>query len=241
VAVASEQRPALKSLQSVIFDMDGVIIDSHPAHRKAWKDFLLTMRRDVSAQELDFVLDGRKRHEILRHFLGDISDLELEEYGKKKDQFFQRTSLAIKPQPGVLDFIDGLRQHGITLAVATSAGHSRTSSTLRHLGLDQSFCTVVTGDDVREGKPNPSIYRLACERLNALPEVCLAIEDAESGIRAAKGAGIKCVGFAASGYEKVLQVAGADLVISKFENISLAKLENVLNSDGGQRRGDQLQ
>ncbi|PYX62323.1 MAG: hypothetical protein DMG73_00275, partial [Acidobacteria bacterium] len=84
-------------MQSVIFDMDGVIIDSHPAHRKAWKDFLQTFGKEVSESELSFILDGRKRRDILRHFLGDVSEQELVEYGKKKDGFFQQVSLEVNP------------------------------------------------------------------------------------------------------------------------------------------------
>jgi beta-phosphoglucomutase len=230
-ATAVENVSSSRTLRSVIFDMDGVIIDSHPSHRKAWEEFLLTLGKQVSAEELDFVLDGRKRHEILRHFLGDVSEQELKDYGKQKDEFFQRTALTIKPQPGVLDFIASLCRRGVTLALATSAGTSRTSSTLKRLRLEESFSVVVTGDDVKEGKPDSSIYRLACDRLDSRPENCIAIEDAESGIRAAKGAGLKCVGFVASGCEKALRVAGADLVIEKFEDLSVAKLENVLNLD----------
>ena len=69
-------------LRGVIFDMDGVLVDSHAAHRKAWRLFFETLGREVPECELDFILDGRKRGDILRHFLGDCPDSELEELGR---------------------------------------------------------------------------------------------------------------------------------------------------------------
>ena len=72
-------------LQAIIFDMDGVLIDSHPIHRQAWQRFLLTLDQQVSDAGLDFILEGRKREDILRHFLGDdLSEVQISEYGKRK-------------------------------------------------------------------------------------------------------------------------------------------------------------
>ncbi len=80
------------TVQGVIFDMDGVIVDSHPFHRRAWHKFLRSVGKDVSEEDLDFILDGRKRHEILRHFLGELSEPELANYGNCKDEFFQQVA-----------------------------------------------------------------------------------------------------------------------------------------------------
>src|SRR6202140_3040754 len=88
-------------LQAVIFDMDGVLIDSHPAHRKTWRRFLHSMGRDVTNHELDFILDGRKRAEILRYFRGEISEVQLEEHGKRKDDSFQDLGMGVKPYPAI--------------------------------------------------------------------------------------------------------------------------------------------
>src|SRR5579872_2761127 len=96
------------SLRGVIFDMDGVIVDSHPAHRKAWRQFLQSLGRDVSDSELDFILDGRKRRDILSHFLGQVSEAELVEYGRRKDEFFQQSAPDVKPIPGVTEFLNCL-------------------------------------------------------------------------------------------------------------------------------------
>ena len=215
-------------LQAIVFDMDGVIVDSHPAHRSAWREFLNTLGRDVTESELDFVLDGRKRKDILVHFLGQLTEEQLGEYGKLKDELFWRAASAVVPIPGVFEFIECIRRAGIPMAVATSAGASRTQSILARLGLLAHFTAIVTGDEVPEGKPNPHIYRLACVRINCPPEAAVAVEDAPSGVRAAKGAGLKCVGIAGNQPEEKLTAAGADSVVRDFLNLSLPEFHSLV-------------
>jgi beta-phosphoglucomutase len=120
-------------LQAIIFDMDGVIIDSHPVHRQAWQKFLLTLGKNVSETDLDCILEGWRREEILRHFLGDLSPAQIVEYGNRKDQFFQQVGVPIKPVPGLCEFLDHLESQGIRKAVATSASEKRTRFTLDRL------------------------------------------------------------------------------------------------------------
>jgi HAD superfamily hydrolase (TIGR01509 family) len=155
-------------------------------HRKAWRRFFETLGRTVSEAELDFILDGRKRGDILRHFLGNCPEPDLEEFGRRKDCIFRQMRLDVAPVPGAVHMVREL--HGIALALATSASHSRAHSTLADLGLLNYFQQVVTAEDVLLGKPDAAIYRLACNRIGIEPERLLAVEDAISGIRAAVGA-----------------------------------------------------
>jgi len=222
-------------LEAVIFDMDGVIVDSHPAHREAWRMFLRTLGKAVSDTDLDFVLDGRKRGEILRHFLGELSEAAMQEYGKRKDEYFREASLQVKPVPGVVRFMRRLENAGITTAVATSASESRTRHTLEHLRLISKVNVIVTGDDVALGKPDPSIYVLACERLNVKPGHAVAFEDAVSGIQSARRAGISCIGVASHQSPDKLRVAGAAYVVKDFSNLSVPRLERSLVSSGTTR------
>lgn len=226
---STKTAPQTCFVASFIFDMDGVIINSHPAHLRAWQDFLRTIDKEVPPVELDFILDGRKRREILRHFVGDVSDEQLAEYGRRKDQFFQERALEVEPMPGVIDFINDLRAEGIALAVATSASKARTASTLRRLGLIDHFQAVVTGDDVTEGKPDPAIYLSVCRQLKAQARDAIAVEDAVSGILAAKAAGLRCIGVSSSHDGQKLKDAGADHVIENFEGLSLPRLQRALN------------
>lgn len=208
--------------------MDGVIVDSHPAHRSAWKEFLRMFGKEVTDNELDFVMDGRKREDILVHYLGPLTKAQLEEYGRLKNDLFWRAAPEVVPIPGVLQFIECIRTAGIVMAVATSASTGRTRSILSRAGLLQHFHAVVTGDDVHKGKPDPHIYRLACQRIDCPTDAAVAVEDAASGIRAAKEAGLRCVGI--SGYKSgdALAAAGADCVLQDFVDINLRKFQSLV-------------
>jgi beta-phosphoglucomutase len=217
-------------LHGIVFDMDGVIIDSHPAHRQAWQQFLCMFGKQVSETDLDFILEGRKRRDILRHFLGDISEAELQHYGKKKDELFQKLCEEVLPISGVIEFLQELNELGIPAAVATSASQRRTCMTLERLNVARYFRFVVTGDDVAEGKPNPAIYQLAVQRLNLPAEDLLAIEDAPRGVEAALSARMRCVGIASGTKAHALHQAGAEHVIPNFLGLSLARLQQMLNA-----------
>jgi HAD superfamily hydrolase (TIGR01509 family) len=207
--------------------MDGVIVDSHPTHRCAWKQFLQSVGRETSEEELDFILDGRKREEILRYFLGDLSSEQLSNYGNRKDEMLRRLENGVHPVEGVLEFLAGLRSAGFKTAVATSAGTTRTRGTISDLGLKECFDVVVTGDDVLVGKPDPSIYRLAAERLGESPQNLLAIEDASSGVKAATGAGLRCIGIGTDSRAEPLRAAGAILVVPHFRSLSVEALSSL--------------
>jgi beta-phosphoglucomutase len=212
-------------LRGVVFDMDGVLIDSHPAHRLAWKSFLQSLGRETSDEELDFILDGRKREEILKHFLGDLTPKQIAEYGNRKDELFCQHSQTMQPIPGVIEFLDCLAEAGIRVAVATSATRRRACGTLDELGLARSFHTIVTGDDIRSGKPDPAIYQLVARRMRESPQCLLAVEDAVSGVKAARAAGFRCLAVSPVERADLLRAAGADPVIPDFRLLSLAQLE----------------
>src|SRR6266849_993359 len=110
----------------MIFDLDGVIADTHAIHRQAWGQMLLERGQRVSEGELDFVLEGRKREEILRHFLGTLSAAEISHYGERKDELFRQSSEQVRAIPGVVDFLCQLDDAGVPKAVATCASKRRT-------------------------------------------------------------------------------------------------------------------
>lgn len=216
-------------LRGVVFDMDGVLIDSHPAHRAAWKAFLEALGRTVADSELDIILDGGKREEILKHFLGELSSEQTAEYGKRKDEILQNRCTRLEPMAGVVEFLDLLSQSGVRVALATSAGKHRTLHTLEELRLAHYFETIVTGDDVSAGKPDPSIYRLAAARLQEVPAHLVAIEDAVSGVKAARSAGLRCAAIAHNGRANSLRQAGANPIVEDFRSLSLMKLQGLFS------------
>jgi HAD superfamily hydrolase (TIGR01509 family) len=208
-------------LGGIIFDFDGVIVDSHAAHMQAWKAFLLTKGKSFSDGELSFVREGAKREEILRRFFGDLTPEQIASYGVEKDKLFQANPRELKLVPGFTEFLLQLDSAALPSAVATSGSRSRVEQTLETLNLGKRFRAVVTGNDVERGKPDPDLFLLAAQALQIDPGRILVCEDAVAGVLAAKSAGMKCVGIAANGRESLLKQAGADLVVKDFVHISL--------------------
>ena len=206
---------------AIVFDMDGVLIDSHPTHLAAWREFLDSLSIDASETDLNFILEGRTRSEILRHFLGELSEAEIAQYGRRKDEIFRGMEADIQPFPGVLPFLKQLEQSDIRKAVATSASEIRTASTIERMGLGGYFDAVVTSADVVAGKPHPHVYQLACERMNIVPANALAFDDAPSGVQSARAAGLRCIGVSSNGIAHALLDAGAERVIPSFIGFGL--------------------
>lgn len=208
-------------LKAAVFDMDGVIVDSHPVHKKAWRRFLELQSRAVTEEDLDFIMEGRKRDEILRHFLGELTDDRLRFLGRQKEQIFREEAVDVKPIDGLCHFLRNLAHAEVRLAVASSGSSRRVNDILNSLSLRPYFQVVLTGDDVSRGKPDPAIFQLACDHLGVSACETLVFEDSASGVRAAKSAGMKCVGVATNGVIPTLLEAGADHIIPNFSGIEL--------------------
>ena len=208
-------------LAGVIFDFDGVIVDSHPLHLEAWKEFFRSMSREVADEELAFVLEGAKREEILRHFLGGLTPEQTRSHGDEKDKLFQAQASELKLVRGFAEFLAQMEAAGLPSAVATSGGRRRVEQTLARFSLLSRFRAVITGDDVAQGKPDPALFLMAARALQIAAERLLVCEDAVAGVMAAKTAGMKCLAIAANGRGPLLKDAGADLVVENFEQTDL--------------------
>lgn len=215
-------------LAGVIFDFDGVIVDSHPLHLQAWKTFLLSLGRVATDAELSFVQEGAKREQILRHFLGDITPEQVKGYSDEKDRLFQARAHEIKLVAGFAAFLAQLDAIGLPSAIATSGSRRRVEQSLDKFNLRIRFRAVVTGEDVVQGKPHPALFLLAAQALQVDPSCILVCEDAVAGVMAAKTAGMKCVGIAANDRGSLLKEAGAALVVENFAQTSLDDVRRLL-------------
>lgn len=214
-------------LRGVVFDFDGVIVDSHAVHMRAWRKFLGSMGLAASDEQLQFVLDGRKREDILCHFLGTLSPEKLMEYGAQKEKIFRDEAEHVLPVSGLLAFLRELETFGIAMSVASSGSRARVEFLMQQLELRHRFQIIVTGDEVEHGKPHPAVFLTAAQRLGIDPSELLAFEDAVSGVKAATAAGMKCVGVAPAQRAHLLLNAGAYEVISDFALLSYAEIEKV--------------
>ena len=214
-------------LAGIIFDFDGVIVDSHPVHIEAWKAFFRSAGKAVGDEELSFVTEGAKREEILRRFLGDLTPEQIELYGAEKERLYQARASEVKLIRGVAEFLGQVDVAGVPVAVATSGSRNRVERTLEAFGLLHRFRAIVTAEDVAKGKPDPALFLLAASRLRAAANQILECEDAIAGVCAARAAGMKCMAIAANGRRKLLQEAGADLVIEDFTQTGLDVLRQL--------------
>jgi len=214
-------------LRGIVFDLDGVLVDSHPAHKRAWKMFFASVGKRVSNKELEFVLEGRKREDILRHFLGHLTDEQVKDYGDQKEALFKNELPGIKIIHGLPRFLEQVITEGIVIALASSASRRRVEYILRQLDFNRRFQAVLTGDDVPRGKPDPAIFMLAAKRMNLCAGEILVCEDAVNGVEAAKAAGMKCLAIAANGRGPLLEKAGADKVIPDFRQARVDELRGL--------------
>ena len=211
-------------LKGAIFDMDGVLLDSHPAHERAWRKVLSSMGKPVSEAQLEIIREGRKRHEILERVLGDLTSDEICRCCSEKDLLFQKEAQNIRTIAGVRGLLGDLKSSAIRTAVASCGSRARVNRLLDSLQLKTCFVTVLTGDDVTLGKPDPEIFLKAGEHMRLRPSEIVVFEDSTSGVLAATAAGMKCIGIGASQRARALFEAGAAHVIPDFVGASLIRL-----------------
>jgi len=212
---------------AMIFDLDGVIADTHPIHKQAWRRLLLERGQQVSEEQLDFVLEGCAREEILRHFLGSLSASDISHYGRRKDELFYELASGLRTIPGVIDLLWQLENAEVHRAVTTSAGKRRAYYVLELLGLTNRFHVILTHDDVVAAKPDPSIFHLAARTLQVKPHQSLVAEDSVAGVRAAKSASMRCLGIGTGALGSRLYREGAEHVVPNFVGVSLSQLSNL--------------
>jgi HAD superfamily hydrolase (TIGR01509 family) len=216
-------------LKGVIFDMDGVLANSHPVHERAWKALLVSIGKFVSKEDLDFIRQGRKRQDIVRYFLGDLPDDEVRALGEKKDLLFQREEVSIRTIAGVRELLGELRHAAIPLAVASCGTRARVRHLLEVLQIGDYFDVVFTGDDVPLGKPDPAIFVKVSEQLGLGPAELLVFEDSVSGVFAANAAGMKTVGIGEAEHANGLLEAGALHALPNFVGVSVSMLRQLFN------------
>jgi beta-phosphoglucomutase len=212
---------------ALIFDMDGVLVDSNPFHVQKWIEFLHERGIPYNAEDLPKQVLGSRNDTAFRRFFGrDLREGEIEKLSEDLEARF-RAAFRPHAQPllGLKTLMDECRAEGIPLAVASSAMTKNVDFVVDTLKLRSYFASIVTGDDVSRPKPDPEIYIQAAERLTLAPAKCVAFEDSFVGIESAKRASMKCVAIASTfPAEELRSQTQADLVVKNFEELNLARL-----------------
>lgn len=218
---------------AVIFDMDGVLIDSNPFHLEKWMDLLKAHRIPFDPAELPELILGKRNDTAFRHFFGpDISKEESRRLSEELEATFRRNFRPhAKPLPGLAALIQECHEAQIPMAVASSAMVKNIEFVVDALEFRPYFRHLVSGDHVTHPKPDPEIYLKAAGMLGLPPAECVAFEDSYVGVEAAKRAGMKCVAIASTfPLEELRAQTHADLVVPGFEDLNLARLRGLFDA-----------
>ena len=219
-------------LKAVIFDMDGVIIDSEPIHHKAYHQMFAEVGIEVS-DSLYETFTGQSTLKICKtlckEFNLDKKPEELVDIKRKHFKYLFENDPDLCLIDGVVELIKDYFNNGLTLVLASSASMPNINRIFKRFNLDQYFVAKLSGADLKESKPHPEIFINASKASGHLPNECFIIEDSTNGVLAAKGADIFCVGFD-SPHSPNQDYSKADLVINSFNEITFNKALNLLES-----------
>lgn len=205
-------------IRALIFDMDGVIIDSNPLHRAAWSEY--TRRHSVEMTEaMQQRMYGKRNDEIIRDFLGNhLSEPEVFAHGAAKEALYREM---MKPHaaealvPGIREFL--ARHAKLKLALATNAEPPNVDFVLDSTGLRSFFPVIVNGHQVSNPKPHPEIYLRVADLLSLSPADCVVFEDSYTGVQAGLAAGMRVVGVSTTHGD----LPGVSLLIADFRDPAL--------------------
>lgn len=211
------------SSYAVIFDMDGVIIDSNPFHKISLRQFCEKYGYHLNDQELINKIYGRTNKDWIANLFGALSKEELSRYGEEKEALFREIyKNDISALRGLPEFLGSLKEKNIPIAIGTSAPRSNVDFVLASTGLEKYFSVILDESNVEQGKPNPEIYLKVAAKLGYEPSRCIVFEDSLSGVESAQRAGAKVVGVATT--HSFDELNHTDFVIQDFMDLDPAFL-----------------
>jgi HAD superfamily hydrolase (TIGR01509 family) len=211
----------------IIFDMDGVLIDSNPYHKKSLKKFAQTYGYDLSEEELRVKIYGRQNKDWIPKLFGrELSLDEIDKYAVEKESLFQKVyKKDVKPVAGLLPFLKILKEESIPRAIATSAPRMNVDFVFEHTAIGEYFGLVLDDSHIKRGKPDPEAYLKASELLGFEPGQCVVFEDSLSGVESARRAGCKIVAVGTTHEES--EFGDIDLFILDFADLTLEDISRL--------------
>ena len=218
--------------RAVIFDVDGVLVDSYRAHYEAWKRVGRRAGRPIGEKTFASLF-GRRNREILRLLWGDVlTETQAEELGRWKEVQYREVLLAdFRPMDGAAELLDALKAAGFLLAVGSSGPPENVRISLEGLGRTRLFDATVTGADVRAGKPDPEVFLKASAKLGVEPRCSAVVEDSTAGIEAAVRAGMTPIALVGTAPREALGQAGAALVVDSLRDLSPDSIAALINNE----------
>lgn len=211
----------------LIFDMDGVLVHSNPAHEQTIREFCKKFNQDVSDKFLREKIFGRTNKEWIPELFGRLSKEKTEELANEKEQMFRdRFDPKAFEIAGIRQFLAKLQSGSYQCVLATSAPGDNADFILSELNLQNHFSVILDSSDVTKGKPDPEIYLKAASELNLPPSRCIVFEDSLAGVQAGMAAGCIVVGIASTHTAEELK--NCSVVVNNFEELSIEEVKELL-------------
>ncbi len=213
---------------SVIFDMDGVLVDNRVWHMRAWQEMAARLGLPFDERRFTAELFGRTNPAILRRLYGyELPLTDQERLAEEKEALYRDLHRGhVEPTAGLIPFLEALEADGATLAVATSAPRANLDFFLDDSGLRGRFQVLVDVGQVKKGKPDPEIYLRAAKALRRPPRRCVAVEDSLPGVAAALAARMKVI--AVTSTHSASELGAAHLAVADFRGLSPAAVRALL-------------
>jgi beta-phosphoglucomutase family hydrolase len=211
----------------VIFDVDGVLVDSGPPHRESWYQLAREVHLPMS-DEFFARTFGRTNKDILEAlFARELPEAEWRRLGDRKEALYREIVRGNVPaMPGAVELVEALAADGARLAVGSSGPRENIELCLDEMRIREHFAAIITGDHVTRGKPDPQVFLLAAEGLGLEPSRCIVIEDAVAGVEAAKRAGMAAVALTST--HPAASFPHADLIVGCLTELHPVRLAAII-------------
>jgi beta-phosphoglucomutase len=213
------------SIQAVIWDLDGVIIDSADEHRQAWQR--LAREEGITFTDADFwATFGKRNDDIIATIWGPLPPERVQELANRKESYFRELiRKTAAPLPGAMELMRWLHEAGFAQALASSTPIENIKLISDVLGLEKYLSVLVSGETVARGKPAPDIFLKAAEELGIEPIHCVVIEDAVAGVQAAHAAGMRCI--AVAGNRDLPGLREAELMVRSLTEVDVERVRSL--------------
>ena len=208
----------------ILWDMDGVLVDTGQFHFQAWSQTLAERGLSIS-YEFFRTTFGMNNADLLANLLQEPSPDLVADLGDQKEALFRQVIRGrAELLPGARFWLERLASQGVRQAIASSAPPANVEALVRELALEPYFAAVVSGVGM-PGKPDPAVFLRAARLIDTPPERCIVIEDAMAGVEAARRAGMKCIAVTTTNSAGELQAA--DLVVERLDHLPLDTFEKL--------------
>lgn len=215
-------------MYGIIFDMDGVLVDSAGPHYESWRRMAREIGRDMSEEDFRRTF-GRQNRDIIPMVLGIDDPDEVQRLGDRKEEIYRELIAESVPAvDGAADLVRSLRAAGFRLAIGSSGPPENVEAVLQGMGIAELFSARATSREVSRGKPDPQVFTVAADMLGLEPRACAVVEDAPAGIEAALAAG--AVAVALAGQHPVDKLGRAHLVVESLRDLTPERFRRLLEN-----------